>query len=467
MRRALSLAATLVLLAALARVAVGQEEGPPRSRLAETVFVEFREIFADYGYSRALSTLRPGEPRKIDEPSPTPYLIGLTETIDPETKAIIRKPHIATIDEGTRIDATIVGRTAEGATVDITVERTIVTKVEKRQDESGKTIQIPTLDTRKKRVIQFVEFDHTLAIPLGVAQADGKTPRVEILLGAGDVIRCDWTVPDEIARAARTDDDAVFDAISAAGGEVCTVYYKESHRNAWLGPGVRDLLDIGTASVAELAETFEWCGTPVRVVGALATILNNEISTQAIESAVYDGGVAGPGRLRVLLRDSPTLVSDVKLLKRLPEPYGLTIYVDEVTDDLLHALGDLTQLNVLVIYAGEVTDELRQALSELHVERVIVLDAAERGEASVAVVEYDSNVDGSARLLEKTVRVSVLDAEAAIPHLKTLPKLEHVLIDVHRPEHEARARKAQWAVQQALPNAAIHVVLYTGHWPKK
>ncbi|MHB1033827.1 MAG: hypothetical protein ACYC35_02460 [Pirellulales bacterium] len=357
---------------------------------------------------------------------------------DPRTKTTARQPHIVVIDEGTKIDMTVAGRQPNGATVDVTVEQTRINKVDIKKCDPGTCLQIPSVATRKRRVIDFVRFGDTLVVPMGEKLANGRTPRVEIFVGAGEIIKFNWPAhaADELLKPADAQREAIFHAILATGAARVSCE-RASRWAAYRGQTLHEDL----APLRLLSDLATYCphqdGVPA-LLCALAAMLDDPARVERLEEALVG---CDPGYC-VELRDSPSLLKNVELLSRLPS------------------------LSCVTIKTKKVDDRLLQAVKKLPVQH-LELDATTGNEpAWFTVRETHDGMTGSTDELVKTVSVPLEQAESAIPLLKALPNLEEVLIETVSKQDEAESKRTLTALQQALPNAETHILLFTGDCPE-
>lgn len=187
------LAVSVALISALPTMA-GEEDRPAESQPKQsyTVYCRWIKQHDEFLAFPPLS-LSDGKKGSISDTTQSPFVTGVTLVTNPKTKPLVGRPHIVVLEDGMKIDLIVAGRQAEGATVDATVELSKITKVDAKRINSNTTIQIPSVDIRKKRVIDFVKFGETFVVPLGEEPANGKMPRLEIVVAVGEDIRPNWT----------------------------------------------------------------------------------------------------------------------------------------------------------------------------------------------------------------------------------------------------------------------------------
>jgi hypothetical protein len=135
----------------------------------------------------------------MEDCSQSPFVIGVSSTEDG------KKPHIVVLKEGTAIKATIAGPKFDGATLDITVERSKIGNVDTKEVGSDEKIQLPSLETQKKRIIDFVKYGEIFSISTKEKSAAGDDSRIELVFGPAETIE---KLPDSKAPAAKSLPDA-------------------------------------------------------------------------------------------------------------------------------------------------------------------------------------------------------------------------------------------------------------------
>jgi hypothetical protein len=107
-----------------------------------------------------------GKRASVSDRSQTPFVAGIFAVTDPSAKQAAEQPYIVVFEEGTKIEVIVTGRQFNGATVDVTVELSKIVDVKEKKIGPGTVLQIPTAETYKKRVVDFVNFGETLVVPL-------------------------------------------------------------------------------------------------------------------------------------------------------------------------------------------------------------------------------------------------------------------------------------------------------------
>jgi hypothetical protein len=418
------------------------EDGKTDARSSRDRYVVFcRGVSNGIRWNGPTRTVRDGETAHFGlATSQSPFVTGITPLGDPNAKSSVRQPQITILDEGMKIDVMVNARQPHGATVDATVEEAKITRVDVKQASPEVALQSPQVDTRKRRVIQFVRFGEALAIPTGEKDAAGIAPRVEILVGAGDVIRFPWTsenvsVPPLQGEAAQR--QAIFHAVMATGAARISSF-RVSRYSTLLDRSLSDDLSA-FEPLFELVELYNayW---PVRsrlmqLPFALSLVVTNDsAAVQRFEDSLLgcDAGCC------IELWDGPELVENVE------------------------RLGRVSTLHSVNIYTKNADDRLSQAVKNLHA-RSVAIDTTIRRDAPspVSVVETNNTPKGSMDEIAKTAYVPWRQVESAIPALKAMPNLQVVLIDAIGAREEAPARRALAILKRALPKAEVHVVLYS------
>jgi hypothetical protein len=364
--------------------------------------------------------------------SQSPFVTGVTPVTDRKTEANAQQPSITVIDEGLKIDLVIAARQRHGATVDVTVEETKITGVDVKSCSPNTTLQSPRVETRKRRVIDFVRFDNVLVVPMGEKRPDGTTPRVEILIGAGEIIR--YNLPSHGGDLPRipvaAEREAIFRAVLATGA-ARVFCVKESRWAAFRGRTLFDEL----SPLGELCDLAGYCPCAsglANVLRVLSPLVNDPDRVQRIEEALVG---CSPGYC-IDLGDSPSLMRSLELLSRLPS------------------------LSSVTIHANKVDDRLRQAVKKLRAQHVEIVPMSGDLSAWWGSVETHDNLEGSTHERVKTVSVPVQRAESSLASLKALPNLQQVLIQATGNKDEAEAKRLLAVFKPALPNAEIHVLLF-------
>ena len=123
-----------------------------------------------------------GQQAGLYDLSQTPFVTGVVPVTDPRTKQVVDQPYIVVLEEGTRVKMIVSGQASGGVTVDLTVEQSKITEVREKEVAPRTVIQLPSMETYKKRVFDFVKFGHTLVVPLGDKGPKGTAARLEIMV---------------------------------------------------------------------------------------------------------------------------------------------------------------------------------------------------------------------------------------------------------------------------------------------
>ena len=379
-------------------------------------------------------TLFEGEKGNVAVGSQSPFVIGFAADEDGVTQ-----PQIAVIDVGTTIEVTAVGRQANGATMNVAVEQSEITNVEIKKTGADTFVQVPRLDTRKKRVIDFVKFGEVLTIPAGEKGADGITPRVELVVCGGNAtsIPSNWTSPVVGRNGLRNAErEGIFNELLATGAARVRCE-RVSHWEKFCGHRLyEDLVPL-----CDLADLYCSC-CPHRfgladVLCLLTPVIDDPTRVRRLEESLlgYDWGYS------VELADSPSLPSQVALLSRVPELWDLVVVPEQYDYSLLHAL---TKVNVL--HDLKLCGENRA---------VTMKDGWLRQQWCL---HHDA--PGHATLTQDTAaQLSVEKAEAAIPALKATANLKQVFILAEDEEGVKRLARTQEVLEKALPNARIDALI--------
>ena len=299
-------------------------------------------------------------------------------------------------------------------------------------------------------VVKFVKFDDTLVIPLGEKAAKGAAPRVEVLVGAGDVIHWNWPCNDDkhLDREA-AERERVFRAIGATGtariscsrgSRLKERMGDEAYGDLW--DGIDCLRDYSALAVDLYCN---YCPHRLGLIDALNIPTLNEILSEwlSMKGSEYEEMVFGAvGVYRVELIDGPWLMQNLESLGRLPERSRVAV----------------------TIYTKKMGDRLFQAVRSLRL-RQVSLSNADVTYFWLPCEEHAETKGKSRDDRVKMLTVSWQVAEAAIPSFKKLPNLEEILIlGASEQEGDAKAKETLRAVQKALPNVEAHLVFYG---PKK
>ncbi len=375
-----------------------------------------------------------GEAGNVAVGSQSPFVIGFAADEDGVTQ-----PQIAVINEGTGIEVTAVGRQANGATMNVVVEQSEITNVEIKKTGPDTFVQAPRLDTRKKRVIDFVKFGEVLTIPTGEKGADGIAPRVELVVCGGNAINIpsNWTSPVVGRNGPRNAErEGIFNELLATGAARVRCE-RVSHWEKFCGHRLyEDLVPL-----CDLADLYCSC-CPHRfgladALCLLAPAIDDPTSVRRLEESLlgYDWGYS------VELAGSPSLPSQMALLSRVPELWDLVVVPEQYDYSLLHAI---TKVNVL--HDLKLCGENRAAtMKDGWLRQQWCLHHDTPGHATLTQ-------DAAAQL-------SVEKAEAAIPALKATANLKQVFILAEDEEGVKRLARTQDVLKKALPNARIDALI--------
>jgi hypothetical protein len=326
------------------------------------------------------------------------------------------------------------------------------------KNADGATVEVTIIQANAElvRSLKFVKFNDTLVVPLGEKLANGFTPRVEILIGAGDVIHWNWDRHDDGTKLSPTaaQREAVFSALTQSGFArvSCTSC---SRLPTLIGEQTYDMLSCGIDCVQEYSElaAYLYCGyCPHRrgwldLLAVSCPLLNEWLSNNRdqYERAMF-GSVAC---YQIDLLGGPSLVQNLETLGRLPRQtnVGVTIYKKRVNGLWLN-------------------DQESQAVRKLPFRLTIL--PFEIGSFWSACEHHAQRKGPSFKHGIKMVCVSWLTAEAAIPEFKKLPNLEEILIFAAvEHKNDAKTLATLKAVQKALPKAEAHLVFYGDDKPGK
>ena len=337
---------------------------------------------------------------------------------------------------------TAVGRQANGVTMNVVVERSEITDVEVKKTGPETFVQVPHLDTRKKRVIDFVKFGEALRIPTGEKGADATTPRVELVVCAGDAMSMpsNWTSPVVGRNGPRNAErEGIFNELLATGAARVRCE-RVSHWEKFCGHGLsEDLLPL--RDLCDLADLYCAC-CPHRfgladMLCLLAPAIDDPTRVRRLEESLlgYDWGYS------VELVGSPSLPSQVALLSRVPELWDLVVVPEHYDYSLLHALTKVNVMHDLKLCgenrAGTMKDGwLRQQWCLHH------------------------DAPGHATLTQDAAaQVCVEKAEAAIPALKATANLKQVFILAEDEKGAKRLVRTQEVLEKALPHVKIDALI--------
>lgn len=345
---------TFVILGSLiaASPAMSGERGSPigaQSKQQYTVFCRWIKQQDEFLACPAL-TVSDGEKGSISDTSQSPFVTGVTPLTDPNNpKAFVQlQPHIVVLDEGMKIDLIVVGKQPDGASVDITVEQSKITKVDTKQISSSTTIQLPSVEIAKKRVFDFVRFGEPFVVPLGEKRADGTMPRLEIVVAVGKNAQPNWTshAADRLVTPSDAKRNDILDTILATGA--AKVFCQRVSR--WEKIRGHELdADLGRLkTLCDYASVYCYFPHQVGVVDVLALLspaMHDSVRIREFEEVVF-GCVPG---YSAELWDSPSLVKNVELLGRLPWLWDLTIRTKNADARLLQGVKRLRVLHHLEI----------------------------------------------------------------------------------------------------------------------
>ena len=294
--------------------------------------------------------MRDGEKKSLDLTTPRSFVIGRCPDGDEgsDGEGDTSAPCLETIHEGMNLEIDVVARKPNGVTLDITVEQTTVTAVDRRTDAANHELQIPLAETRRKRVIEFVEFDHVLHISLAGKSTAPRAPAVELFVGSGDTIRFNMPIPAEFREEANNEQQNIFNALSQNGAKIYG--QRVSLWQAWRGQSLWDDLGLETVlEFAELAQLWQQLSGSVTWLSALSPIIADEMSSHQIEEALIGATTV----FTVQLSESPTLLQDIALVGRVPTVYAVRIFTDNTTDELLAAVRKLRLPRVEILELAE------------------------------------------------------------------------------------------------------------------
>ena len=408
MRLAPSVLAVWMLLVVTFQVTRAEDTRQPQSQPTQRYSVLCRWIDAKGAIVMAPKlTLSEGQKGTVADTAQSPFVTGVT------TVGKTHESHIVVIQEGSIVEMTVAGRQPNGATVDVTVEQSKIGDVETKKVGPDTSVQIPHVELHKKRVIDFVKFGESLAIPSGERQADGNMPRIELVVGAGEELKIpsNWTSPtghraqnpgearrNELLGALLMSGSAKIRCQRVSRWEKCRgrTLYDE------LGP-LREVCDYADLCCRLCPHRFGWADA----MQFLAPAISDPAQVQRLEEMLlgYDWGYS------VELAESASLLSNVHYLGRLPEVWNLTVNTKHCTYGLMHAL---TQVNVLRYLKLNEQQENREASKEDWLREQWQLHHDRPGYATLT--------------LEAVATLYVDDAESAIPALKAAGTVKRVLI---------------------------------------
>ena len=341
---------------------------------------------------------------------------------------------------------------SNGATIDVTIER-----------PTGPAIH----------VVKFAKFNETQTIPLGDKGVKGAKPRLEVLIGAGDVVRLDWTwnrgkgSPDDAAR------QEVFRTIGDTGAARMSCGSR-SRLPTLISKNTYNALLEGIGCVRDCSQFYAYfyCSFVPHRFGLsdiwsnpLVIELSQTINTESYERALF-GSVA---HYDVELLAGPTLVQNLETLKRLPRQPNLAVRIhckklQDPGNGWSHEFADGYPLPAASLTDNQLQTVLdsrqAQAVKDFHAFNVFLV-ASEAKSFWNASEEHAEKKGPNRNDSIKTVTVNWQTAEAAVPEFKKLANLEQVLIyTAAKFEKDAKPREALKTLQKALPTAEVHLVFY-------
>ncbi len=408
----------------------------PQSEPAQQYSVLCRWVDADGSIAVGPKlTLLEGRKGNFSHGTQTPLVIGVSTG-----RHGAEKPHVAVIDEGTTIEVTALGRQAGGTTLDVVAEHSDILGVNARETAPGTFVQVPRLHIRKKRVIDFVRFGDVLTIPTGKKGAGTTTPRVELVVSAGDAmsIPSNWTAPathrpENPGDAQRSE---ILNTLLAAGAAARVRCERVSRWEKFFGHTLDE--DLGPLQdLCDLARLYCAC-CPHRVgladaLGLLATAMDDPARVRRLDESLigYDWEYS------VELVDCRLLPSYVALLGRVPELWDLVVRSDHYDYQLLHALTKVNVRNNLELDGKSGTVAARDGW----LEQKWSLHHDAPGRASLT--------------LDATAELFVEDAESALPALKATTNLKEVFLIAEDEAGAKRMAGTRAALEKALPNVQI------------
>jgi WD40 repeat protein/tetratricopeptide (TPR) repeat protein len=120
-----------------------------------------------------------GPAGQIVDVAQSPFVTTFYEITDPKTHKKTTQPHIVVLEEGTRIRVNLNGKRPTGIALDADIEQSEIVDVDTKGGADWK-VQIPKIETKKKRFFDFVKFGELVVIPFGEKKPDGFQPRVEM-----------------------------------------------------------------------------------------------------------------------------------------------------------------------------------------------------------------------------------------------------------------------------------------------
>ena len=442
MRLSLRVSAISMLVAAGFHTTFGEEAGQTAAPAGRQYTILCRWIDRNGGvYMAPRLILCEGRKGTFANTTQSPFVPGVT----PEGDGTARQPNIVVIDEGTVVEVTVLGWRPGGATVDATVEQSTIKDVEARQIDPDTTVQIPHVDIRKKRIIDFVKSGDRPAIPTGEKSARGIVPRVELAVGVGREIKipANWTLPAE--RRAQNPGDVqrtrCLEALLMSGGATIRCE-RVSRWERRFGQRLYETLNPLRDACA-FADLYCYCPHKFGLADGMSilhSVTDDPVSVGRVEEMV----LGHDWEYSVELSDSPSLISNVLTLAGLPKVWNLTVRTKRSDYGLMHYLTKINVLHDLRLLPGSAG----QDFNEDCVRQQWRLHHDAPGYATLT--------------LDATAFVYASDAEALLPSLRTTANLRSVLIVGESDEEEEQANRAKTMLQQALRNAQIETFVFQG-----
>ncbi len=329
-----------------------------------------------------------------------------------------------------------------------------------QQDLGPLVVRTDHVKIEKKEISVLVRQDDIVAIPLGDAHLGSSPPRLEVVVQAKEEkIPPEWLSPPAggPAIAADAPGKEVLNALLASGS--ARIRWERVSR--WAAVRGHDLFgELQPLRDSRDCLTFYRLFVPHRPGVAEVSCLLLQMLEDRDRVARLEAVMTGcEWMCSVDLWDSPRLVDNVELLRRLPAVWNLVV-------------------------RGEPYD--RQLARGL--EHVNVLGSFERGSRTAAVqyshhdVPHDSShqeamMDNAPPQMDWCIShtapgrpqaslmgtVFAKNAESAIPYFQTQSDLRHVLIIAPCEEDAEQAIRAEAAIRQALPKVTTETFVFSGH----
>jgi hypothetical protein len=398
------------------------------------------------------ATVRGKEPGKT--PKPKQQCILFCRQVDEDDKSFYSGDHSLGSGESVaalpNVDVSVTHMKKDGAELDVAFD---VSSDKATAEPKGRTpadwLRDGQMKDGRRHVVRFVKFNETLAIPLGEKQPNGVTPRFEIMIGGGDVIRWDWAwgskelplSPDEAER------EAVLNAVSDSGfarisfvcgsrladrmGELAYDFFYEGIEFAQ-----RYVMPAADLYCTYCPHRLGW----LDLASTAGPLPVEWLAMHQYENRIeYERAVFGSvGCYQVDLIDGPALMQNLTALARLSERTRVAV----------------------TIYKKDFDYQVVQAMEKLRIRDVTFCCDAEPPPLWHAC-EWHNDVEGKSRSdAVKMASVNCQSAKAAIPALKKLARLEEILIYTNaKRTDERKARETLRALQKALPKAEVHLVI--------